>query len=195
MTIWFIIVSQVGITLLLASLSPLANLACWGCELTLEEKEAVVKVFAKFLFQLSFPTRFILARPPLKPTWTWPWTGEGETWPRRSCWRSCPTLTWTCQTSRTWNTSWRSLYTKSLPVMTRSIHPPLRCERKQLSDSIFIAIYFRNKENQIYQLSDNIWVNAMRDDFGQDDLFEAFSQSSSPTTANVSPLFLTWWEK
>ena len=61
-----------------------------------------------------------------------------------------------------------------------------------MSDSIFIAIYFRNKENQIYQISDNICVNAMRDDFGQDDLFEAFSQSSSPTTANVSPLFLTW---
>ena len=54
MTIRFVILSQVGITLLLASPSPLANLACWGCELTSEEKEAVVKVFATFLFQLVF---------------------------------------------------------------------------------------------------------------------------------------------
>ena len=29
-------------------------------------------------------------------------------------------------------------------------NPPLRYERKQLSDTIFIAIYFPNKENQIY---------------------------------------------
>ena len=30
----------------------------------------------------------------------------------------------------------------------------LECERKRLSDSIFIAIYFRNKEIRIYWLSD-----------------------------------------
>ena len=56
MTLWFIILSQVGITLLLASPSPLASLACWGCELTSEEKEAVVKVFAAFSFLLLFHT-------------------------------------------------------------------------------------------------------------------------------------------
>ena len=45
---------QVGISLLLASPSPLATLACWGCPLTEEERGAIVKVAASFLdFTLS----------------------------------------------------------------------------------------------------------------------------------------------
>ena len=48
------ILPQVGLTMPPASRSPLASLACWACELTSEEKEAVVKVIATLQFLQSF---------------------------------------------------------------------------------------------------------------------------------------------
>jgi len=49
--------SAVGISLLLASPSPLASLASWGCPLTDQEREAVVKAASEANLDLSFDWR------------------------------------------------------------------------------------------------------------------------------------------